>query len=206
MDERVTMIQGSEGPATAGSADDSSGDTMELPLTEEQTLALSRPGEVVHAAAPDCARRLLSQPRYDNFAAERTARVDFVCNVIFAAAALGIATAFLWPASDQHPPAPAVTSAAPLRAEPQPGLAELQGAPVRIRNAFDATEVFEFPPRTNESAARETVAELLLNRARDRGAERPLFRRASTRQPDRAPVVQQPDLFVTRLVARAKEP
>jgi hypothetical protein len=33
-------------------------------------------------------------------------RIDFVCNVTLAVAGLGIAVAFLWPASDQHPPAP----------------------------------------------------------------------------------------------------
>ena len=39
---------------------------------------------------------------------------------------------------------------------------------LRIKNAFDATEVIEFPHGTTESAAREAVADLLLSRARDR--------------------------------------
>jgi hypothetical protein len=39
---------------------------------------------------------------------------------------------------------------------------------VRFSNPFDATEVFEFPPGTSEAEARDAVAELLLQRARDR--------------------------------------
>jgi hypothetical protein len=77
---------------------------------------------------------------------------------------------------------------------------------VRIKNAFDATEVVEFPHGTTESEVREAVAELLLSRARDRRAERLALRRAGNLQPDRGAAVQQPDVFVTRLLARAKEP
>ena len=41
-------------------------------------------------------------------------------------------------------------------------------ATVRFANPFDATEVFEFPPDTSEIDARNAVADLLLQRARDR--------------------------------------
>ena len=121
-----------------------------------------------------------SVPGYKNSAYRRTARIDFVCNVTFAVAVLGMAVAFLWPASDRHPPAPeaAVTRAAPLTTVPRAGPAEPKGAPVRIKNAFDATEVFEFPTATSESEACEAVAELLLSRARDRRAERLALRQA----------------------------
>jgi hypothetical protein len=40
--------------------------------------------------------------------------------------------------------------------------------PVRIRNAFDRNEVFEFPPGTSQQQARDAVAEILLNRAIER--------------------------------------
>ena len=76
---------------------------------------------------------------------------------------------------------------------------------MRIKNAFDATEVFEFPPGTTESEAREAVAELLLSRARDRRAEGLALRPAGNRQPDRGAEVQQPEVLVTRLLARAKQ-
>jgi len=201
------MIPGSEGPTTAGSAHDSSDDTIELELTGEQELALSRAAEAARATArPDESGPVLSVPEYENFASRRVARIDFVCNVTFAVAVLGIAVASLWPASDRHPPAPAVTSAAPLAEVAPAGPAEPQGAPVQIRNAFDATEVFEFPHGTTESEAREAVAELLLSRARDRRAEGLALRRAGNLQPDRGAAVQQPEVFVTRLLARAKEP
>jgi hypothetical protein len=201
------MIPGSEGPTTAGSAHDSSDDTIELELTGEQELALSRAAEAARATArPDESGPVLSVPEYENFASRRVARIDFVCNVTFAVAVLGFAVASLWPASDRHPPAPAVTSAAPLAEVAPAGPAEPQGAPVQIRNAFDATEVFEFPHGTTESEAREAVAELLLSRARDRRAEGLVLRRGGNLQPDRGAAVQQPEVFVTRLLARAKEP
>jgi hypothetical protein len=200
------MISGSEGPTTAGPAHDSS-DTIELELTGEQGLALSRAAEAARATArPDQSGAVLSVPEHENFTSGRTARIDFAANVIFTVVAvLGVAVVFLWPASHRHPPAPAVTSTAPLAAVTPAGT-EPQGAPVRIKNAFDATEVFEFPHGTTESEVREAVAELLLSRARDRRAERLALRRAGNLQPDRGAAVQQPDVFVTRLLARAKEP
>ncbi len=39
---------------------------------------------------------------------------------------------------------------------------------VRMANPFDSSEVFEFPPGTSRAEARERVANLLLQRARDR--------------------------------------
>jgi hypothetical protein len=57
-----------------------------------------------------------------------------------------------------------------------------------------------------ESEAREAVAELLLSRARDRRAEGLALRRAGNLQPDRGAAVPQHEVFVTRLLARAKEP
>jgi hypothetical protein len=42
--------------------------------------------------------------------------------------------------------------------------------PVRVRNPFDRQEVFEFPAGTTPEAARDAVAEMLLARARERGA------------------------------------
>ena len=202
----VTMLPGSEGPTTAGSAHDSSDDTIEAELTGEQELALSRAAEAARATAcTDGSGPVLSVPEYESFASRRTTRVDFVCNLTLAVAGLGIAVAFLWPVSVRHlpAPAPAVTRAAPLPEVAQAGRSVPQGAPVRIENAFDATEVFEFPDGTTASEAREAVAELLLSRARDRRAEGLSLRRASKLQPDRGAAVPQSEAFV---LARAKEP
>lgn len=189
---------------------DSSDDTIEVELRGEQELALSRAAEAARATAPsEESGPVLSVPEYENFAFRRTARIDFVCNVTFAVVGLGIAVAFLWPASDRHPPVPApapalTTRAAPLAEAAPAGTAEQQGPPVRIKNAFDAMEVFEFPHGTTKSEAREAVAERLLSRARDRRAEGLALRRASNVQPDRGAAVQQPEVFVTK-AARPRE-
>jgi hypothetical protein len=44
----------------------------------------------------------------------------------------------------------------------------LQIEPVAYANPFDATEVFQFPSGTSETEARQLVAELLTERARER--------------------------------------
>jgi hypothetical protein len=204
------MIPGSEGPPTAGSAHDSRDDTIELELSVEQELALSRATEAAQATArPHESAPVLSVPEYENFPYRRTARIDFICNVTSAAAVLGIAVAFLWPASVRHSPAPArapaVISAVRLADVAPAGPAEPQGAPVRIRNAFDAMEVFEFPHGTTASEARKAVAELLLSRARDRLTAGPALSQAGNLQPDRGAAPQQPEVLVTRLLAGAKE-
>jgi hypothetical protein len=200
------MIPGSEAPRT-GSARDSSDDTIELDLTGEEQLALSRAAEAGRATArPDESGPVYSVPEYKSYAFRRTARIDFVCNVIFAVAVPSFAVAFLWPGPHRHPQAPAVASARPVAEVAPAEPAEPQGTPVRIKNAFDAREVFEFRPGTTESEAREAVAELLLSRARDRRAEGLALRQAGNRQPDRGKEIQQPEVLVTRLLARAKEP
>lgn len=42
------------------------------------------------------------------------------------------------------------------------------GEPVRFKNPFDHSEVFEFPPGTSPAEARQAVAQVLMERARDR--------------------------------------
>ena len=51
----------------------------------------------------------------------------------------------------------------------QPEKPQQNVPPVRIKNPFDPSETFEFPPETSRAKARELVADLLLQRARDRG-------------------------------------
>jgi hypothetical protein len=43
--------------------------------------------------------------------------------------------------------------------------------PVRVRNPFDKSEVFEFPSGTSERQAHDAVADMLLQRAMERQAE-----------------------------------
>jgi hypothetical protein len=51
---------------------------------------------------------------------------------------------------------------------PPPPPPALQTEPVTFANPFDATEVFQFPSGTSETEARQSVAELLMQRARER--------------------------------------
>jgi hypothetical protein len=44
-------------------------------------------------------------------------------------------------------------------------------APVRIKNPFDHSEVFEFPAGTSSEAAHQSVADILLQRAHERGIQ-----------------------------------
>lgn len=71
------------------------------------------------------------------------------------------------PARTAPPALTADASATPLPPEPA-----RNGSPVRFANPFDPSEVFEFPPGTSRESARETVAEILISRARDRHIRR----------------------------------
>ncbi|MEJ1963163.1 MAG: hypothetical protein WDO56_17060 [Gammaproteobacteria bacterium] len=57
--------------------------------------------------------------------------------------------------------------AAPLATQEPPPVSP-EESPVRVRNPFDRSEVFEFPPGTSRADARSAVAELLMQRARER--------------------------------------
>lgn len=61
-------------------------------------------------------------------------------------------------------PAPVATVAVPTHTAPSAPAPK----PVLFVNPFDETEVFEFPPGTTEAQARDAVANLLLERARER--------------------------------------
>lgn len=101
----------------------------------------------------------------------RVARSDFICDLTLATAvviAMGAAIVWQWIPANHLPPAPAVASPA-LVVFPPVTVAEPEGRPpVQVKNPWDGTEVFEFPAGTSETEARETVAALLLQRARNR--------------------------------------
>jgi hypothetical protein len=163
----------------AGAADE---DTIELELSPEQMLALSRSGKEEQAAASQVSTPISTpaEPASPNKNVNvrngtRTGRWPLAR----AASALGIAAAALALGSAAHRAAdrssspPAVTIKAPTSAAPAaPEPAGLQSSLVRFKNPFDAAEIFEFPPGTSEAEARQSVAELLLQRARDRQSHR----------------------------------
>ncbi len=170
-------------------------DTVELELTAAEQLELAQAAYAV-ARAPGI---LPAKPGHDTFICRRTERVDFVCTVTFVALLLGVAVASGWHTLVGRPTAPAVALAAPVAPAPA---AETQprAAAVQVTNPFDATEVFEFPAGTSESAARDAIAERLLQRARERRQQGLDLRRASHHH-QLPPIAagNPPDIFVTRL-------
>lgn len=80
------------------------------------------------------------------------------------------------PAQPAGPPAvqsrPTASPSSPPHAAPKAQAAQRgetdDGETVKFRNPFDPGEVFEFPPGTSRADARDKVAELLLERARER--------------------------------------
>lgn len=83
----------------------------------------------------------------------------------------GVAYLAAKPVYTAPPPVPVVAEAEPV-AEPEPAPVE-QAEPVRFKNPFDRREVFEFPAGTTKAEAREKVAEILMDRARERRATMP---------------------------------
>lgn len=66
-------------------------------------------------------------------------------------------------------PAPTVTASASAASAPSPQPpAAPDTQPVRYKNPFDRREIFEFPPGTTLEEARQSVADVLRQRARDR--------------------------------------
>jgi hypothetical protein len=133
-------------------------DTVEIALTAEDTLALSQAAEerqpvAILGKSMSAARTYLRQQYL------RRDRRPLVLPASLLGMAIGVA---LGVAADRI---------YTVRTETPPGAtapAESREPPVRFRNPFDASEVFEFPPGTSDDSARESVAAMLLQRARDR--------------------------------------
>ena len=64
----------------------------------------------------------------------------------------------------------------------EPEAPQQHSSPVRFKNPFDPSEVFDFPPGTSNAKAREAVANLLIERARDRQTQRSRTRNQVSRR------------------------
>lgn len=135
-------------------------DTIEIALTAEDTLALSQAAEERQAVT------ILGESAFatTTYLRQQYLRPDRWPLVLPASllgmaigVALGVAADRIHTVRIDTPP----TATLP---------AESREPPVQFRNPFDASEVFEFPPGTNDDNARESVAEMLLQRARGRQA------------------------------------
>lgn len=129
-------------------------DTIELQLTPEQMRYLAQAeGTSVPACVP--AVRVSALP---NFAKMAAAVVSYGAFAWWGASHL---------AKPTIPPATAVVRPAIIIPRP----AAIENAPqpvVRVKNPFDASEVFEFPAGTSTNDSHQKMAQILLERARER--------------------------------------
>lgn len=147
---------------TSASEDDSADpadDTIELALTEEDMLALSRAAEKEHAdtSLGKSALSATNAFRLEQRVESRSWLPVLTSSVL--AVAIGGALGVV---------ADRISTVTTNVRSVTDGPAASQESPVRFSNPFDASEVFEFPPGTDEDQARQSVATVLLQRARDR--------------------------------------
>ena len=169
-----------------------SDDTIELVLTPEQLLDLSQAAEaaeaesaqvavagvampVVALVAPGPITPTLppsSQSVFKDIPASHVLHWHQTPIAKMAANTLAF-VAFAWwsvaQLAGQQPQVPVTVAARPLAIAHQPAVVtNPQQPPVQVVNPFDKTEVFEFPAGTSSDESREKVAQILLQRARER--------------------------------------
>ena len=79
-----------------------------------------------------------------------------------------VQTAATVPSIPEVVPTP-TDKAAETIAQPDPAATAYTGQPVRVKNPFDHSEVFEFPAGTSLKEARQSMSQILMQRAQDRG-------------------------------------
>jgi hypothetical protein len=146
-------------------------DTIELQLTPEQLQELSRAAEEAEPLAPG-----FSPPRPLVEVSPSSHRHGWhhISIAKMAAATIAYAAFAWWGAAKLagQPQPPVIAAARPAVVIPRPLLVTNSPQPsVRVINPFDATEVFEFPAGTSDAESREKVAQILLQRARERQSQ-----------------------------------
>jgi len=140
--------------------------------------AVPRAIEIVPPVPPKASPRPAAEPVFTAADRPRVSRLTFGL-LIVGLLAFSASVAYLTipaPVTSSPPPPAEVVPALPKPVE-EPAAAPRDTSsptetprvvPVRYANPFDSTEVFEFPPGTSESEARDAVADRLLQRARER--------------------------------------
>jgi hypothetical protein len=149
------------------SVTDTGDDTVEFELTPDQLLELSQAAEAPESVAPTPVSALagagLTSPKFS------------WSKPLLVAGAIVAYAAFAWWSASQfaiRPQPPAMAVARPTVVAPRPALITSPSKPaVQLINPFDATEVFEFPAGTSRAEGREKVAQILLQRARERQSQ-----------------------------------
>jgi hypothetical protein len=98
------------------------------------------------------------------------AKSAFWLSAVVAAGTLAIAVFKLTPSLNERA-APSALTPSTERWTPVVATDEAETEPVRVKNPFDASEVFEFPAGTAPAEARALMNELLMERARERYAQ-----------------------------------
>jgi hypothetical protein len=173
------MTQGFKGSTTVF-ADDPDDDTIEMELTAEQQLKLSQAADAATTAV--CPAESTPSPAVGAGPIDETSSqggrskrlrvrpLILIVAVVGVAAAITLRVAGPMRRADliQAHPRVVVRQVTPPITPPPPISPQPQAPPVRVRNPFDVTEVFEFPAATSKTEAREAVARILLARAQDR--------------------------------------
>jgi hypothetical protein len=161
------MAKRSQAQKTAR-AGDSNEETIEFELPGDQLLALSEAGREAQTATIPV--KLIADPA---IAASLVRKRRHLRPAPLVAIVVLLTTIAWWTAATRRTTErdASVATVPSLTAPPPQSEPALDpDAPVKIRNPFDANEVFEFPAGTDPTAARQSVAELLLQRARERQA------------------------------------
>jgi hypothetical protein len=124
--------------------------------------------------------------------ASRTKILRSSLAVVLSVGLVGVIAAAALRGSDKRvalPPPPPAVVPAPEPAPPVQVAESPPPEPVVLANPFDKSEKFTFPPGTSKADARDQMATLLLQRAMERGANRPRSRKlaAEPHAPKNAP-------------------
>jgi hypothetical protein len=147
-------------------SDASSEDTIELEISAQQALSLSRADAATRPHIPPVATARKSLPT--TLPADRRGAWSAAIFTIAATSVLsgGIVYLATTPAEPLRVSGNTVVRSAVAAETPLPP--SVDTVRVKFINPFDATEVFEFPSNTSETEARQAVAHVLLQRAHER--------------------------------------
>jgi len=156
-----------------GSADEAIVDTLELELGPDEMMALVRAAALRQEGATSS---VAASPRTPASVALPSRAVNRISGQIAIAVTLAVAdVSGVWNLSSV-PNGPVPTTAAQIaqvhigEAKASPLVSPAERLPVTFANPFDASEIFEFPAGTTQTEAHDAVADLLLQRARERRA------------------------------------
>jgi hypothetical protein len=155
-------------------------DTIELQLTPEQWRELAQAAELAQPVAPAQISAVAAPGRVSAASSSPQPlikvgpRASFTIGAKMVGATIAY-VAFAWWSAAQlagQPQPPATAAARPTAVIPRPALIATASNPgVRVINPFDATEVFEFPAGTSRAESHEKVAQILMQRARERQSQ-----------------------------------